>query len=73
MLAKDTGSNPVRTITKGDKKMAEIKKDCPWMVDMYGTSICRLNVLPCSRVPKNLCDQEGEDENDSKTQEKQNT
>lgn len=62
----------MRTITKGDKKMAEIKKDCPWMVDMYGTSICRLNVLPCSRVPKNLCDQEEEVFDDSKTQEKSN-
>lgn len=52
--------------------MAEIKRDCPWIVDMYGTSICRLNVLPCSRVPKNLCDQEEEVFDDSKTQEKSN-
>lgn len=37
--------------------MADIKQECPWMVDMWGIPVCRLNVLPCERVPQNLCDQ----------------
>lgn len=45
--------------------MTEIKQECPWMVDMWGIPVCRLNVLPCERVPQNLCDKkkkEGKDD-----------
>lgn len=45
--------------------MAENMKDCSWAVEMYGIYICKLNALPCERVPKNLCDKEECD--DSKT------
>lgn len=48
--------------------MAEIKQECPWMVDIWGISVCRLCVLPCERVPQNLCDQKKEtNKNDCKT------
>ncbi len=42
--------------------MAEIIKDCPYIQDMCGVPICRLNVLPCERVSQELCDLCHEDE-----------
>lgn len=46
--------------------MAEIEHECPWIVDMWGIPICRLNVLPCKRVPQNLCDQKKERDKDDR-------
>lgn len=36
--------------------MAKIKKDCPYILDMDGVPICRLNILPCGRVHQGLCE-----------------
>lgn len=42
------------------------KKECHWEIDIDGTPICRLNVLPCERVTQNFCEKK-EDINDCKT------